>query len=104
MDETKFLTTVSELVPRVGRMVKAQDNEIAVFLLSDNEIAALENFNPLTKGPIVDGTVSGEFLYEPMRDYKISLKDGTIQDDNAEGIQIRTFPVEVAEGRVYLKG
>lgn len=104
MDETKFLTEVSELVPRVGRLVKVQDDEIAVFLLSDNEIVALENFNPLTKGTIVDGTVSGAFLYEPMRDYKISLKDGMILDDDAEGVQIRTFPVEITAGRVYLKG
>ncbi|WP_113866897.1 Rieske 2Fe-2S domain-containing protein [Paraliobacillus ryukyuensis] len=64
-----YLTTVDQVVPQIGRLNSVGDADIALFKLSDGRITAIENFCPLTKGSLLDGTVSGEHIYEPMREY-----------------------------------
>lgn len=95
------VTTTDKMLPRIGRSVIIGDIKIALFQTTKGDIYALEDFCPLTGGPILEGIVSSEFLYEPMRDYKISLIDGQLQDPD-EG-QIRTFPVTVEGEKVYIE-
>lgn len=87
---------------RVGRRVKIQGLELAVFRLSDGRIYALENKSPHRKGGILcEGIVSGEYLYDPLYDWKIRLTDGKVQaPDNG---QVRTFPVIVENGEVHIR-
>lgn len=94
-------TKKAHLMPRVGRSVIINDQKIALFETTAGNIYALADYCPLTEGPILEGLVSGEFVYEPMRDYKISLVDGKIQEPD-EG-QIKTFPVEVTDEDVYVE-
>ncbi|MGM0166144.1 nitrite reductase (NADH) small subunit [Enterococcus sp. AZ135] len=94
-------TTKAKLVPRIGRSVVLQDQKIAVFQLLDGRIFAIEDHCPLTNGPILEGIVSGEYLYEPMREYKISLVDGKIQEPD-EG-QLKTFPVEIIGDEIFVE-
>lgn len=94
-------TKKSKLIPRVGRSVTLKNEKIAIFTTSEGEIYALADYCPLTKGPILEGMVAGDYLYEPMRDYKISLIDGRIQEPD-EG-QIKTFPVMIDEDEVYVE-
>ncbi|MBU5584511.1 hypothetical protein KQJ29_33535, partial [Enterococcus sp. S181_ASV_20] len=53
------------------------------------------------KRQVLEGIVSGEYLYEPMREYKISLIDGKIQEPD-EG-QLRVFPVEIIDDDIYIE-
>ncbi|BCA84980.1 nitrite reductase NAD(P)H small subunit [Enterococcus saigonensis] len=94
-------TKKNKLIPRVGRLVTLNDEKIAIFMTSEGNIYALADYCPLTEGPILEGMVSGEYVYEPMRDYKISLVDGRIQEPD-EG-QIKTYPVILEEDKVYVE-
>ncbi|CZQ81576.1 nitrite reductase (NAD(P)H) small subunit [Trichococcus collinsii] len=102
MTEKIFLTTKNTLLPQIGRSVSIGNKKIALFQLSDGRITAIEDFCRLTDGPVLEGTVSGEYLYEPMRDYKISLIDGCIQDPD-EG-QLKVYELLIEDGDIYLKG
>ncbi|MEO1770107.1 MULTISPECIES: nitrite reductase (NAD(P)H) small subunit [Enterococcus] len=94
-------TKKSKLIPRVGRSVVLKDQKIAIFQVTDGRIFAIEDYCPLTKAPVLEGIISGEYLYEPMREYKISLVDGVIQEPD-EG-QVRVYPVEVIDDDVFVE-
>lgn len=94
-------TKQSKLMPRVGRSVMINDQKIAIFQLTDGRIFAIEDHCPLTNAPVLEGIVSGEYLYEPMRDYKISLVDGMIQEPD-EG-QLKVYPVEVIDDDIFIE-
>ncbi|CZQ80315.1 nitrite reductase (NAD(P)H) small subunit [Trichococcus ilyis] len=102
MTEKIFLTKTETLLPQIGRSVSIGSKKLALFQLSDGRITAIEDFCPLTGGPVLEGTVSGEYLYEPLRDYKISLIDGRIQDPD-EG-QLKVYELLQEDGNIYLKG
>lgn len=97
-----FLTKIETLLPQIGRSVSIGSKKLALFQLSDGRITAIEDFCPLTGGPVLEGTVSGEYLYEPLRDYKISLIDGRIQEPD-EG-QLQVYELLQEDGNIYLKG
>lgn len=94
-------TKKSKLIPRVGRSVVLEEQKIAIFQISDGRIFAIEDYCPLTKAPVLEGIVSGEYLYEPMREYKISLIDGVIQEPD-EG-QLKVYPVEVIDDDIFVE-
>lgn len=93
--------TIEQFPIRVGRRVKAKGIELAVFRLSDGRVYALENKSPHRKGGILcEGIVSGEYLYDPLYDWKIHLPDGKVQAPD-EG-RVRAFPVMVKDGQVHI--
>lgn len=94
-------TKKSKLIPRVGRSVLLEKQKIAIFQISDGRIFAIEDYCPLTNAPVLEGIVSGEYLYEPMREYKISLVDGAIQEPD-EG-QLKVYPVEVIDDDIFVE-
>ena len=54
-------TKKSKLIPRVGRSVTLKDEKIAIFTTSEGKIYALADYCPLTKGPILEGMVAGDY-------------------------------------------
>ncbi len=93
--------TLDEFLSRIGRVIILEGQEIAVFRTSDDHVFALENRNPHPKGgPIAEGIVSGHILYDPLYDWQIDLSTGMVQAPD-EG-QVRTFPVKVEQGMVWV--
>ena len=91
----------SNLRVRSGYTIKIDDIEIALFKLTNGEVYAIENRSPHPKGGVLtEGLVSGEYVYCPVYDWKISLKDGKVQAPD-EG-QVRTFKVELQEDIVFI--
>jgi nitrite reductase (NADH) small subunit len=91
----------SNLKVRSGYTIKIDDTEIALFKLTSGEVYAVENRSPHPKGGVLsEGLVSGEYVYCPVYDWKISLKDGKVQAPD-EG-QVRTFKVELEEDIVFI--
>jgi nitrite reductase (NADH) small subunit len=91
----------SNLRVRSGYTIKIDDTEIALFKLTNGEVYAIENRSPHPKGGVLtEGLVSGEYVYCPVYDWKISLKDGKVQAPD-EG-QVRTFKVELQEDIVFI--
>lgn len=103
MGESK-LVEIGPLVrfpERIGVRVRIGNEEAAVFRLSDGRVFALENKNPHRKGGVIsEGMVSGEYLYDPLYDWKISLVTGQVQAPD-EG-RVKTYPVQVNNGLVYI--
>jgi nitrite reductase (NADH) small subunit len=91
----------SDLPLKAGYAVKADDTELALFKLSDGSVRAIENRSPNPRGGILsDGLVSGEYIFDAIYDWKISLVDGKVQAPD-EG-QVRVYPVEIEEDIVYI--
>jgi nitrite reductase (NADH) small subunit len=101
---TKTVTLVakySDLQVKAGYSVKVDDNEIALFKVSNGKVFAIENRSPHPKGGVLtEGLVSGEFVFCPVYDWKISLVDGKVQAPD-EG-QVKTYQVEVEADNVYI--
>lgn len=91
----------SALPQRAGQVIKVDAQELVLFRLSNGEVKAVENRSPHPKGgTLCGGLVSGEYVYCPVYDWKISLETGLVQAPD-EG-QVKTFPVVVEEDRVFI--
>jgi nitrite reductase (NADH) small subunit len=101
---TKIRTLVanySDLQVKAGYSVKIDDHEIALFKVTNGEVYGVENRSPHPKGGVLtEGLVSGEYVYCPVYDWKISLADGKVQAPD-EG-QVKIYQVEVEENNVYI--
>ncbi|OYD07078.1 nitrite reductase small subunit NirD [Paludifilum halophilum] len=86
---------VTEIPERTGRVVHIGNLELAVFRLSGGEIRAVENRCPHRGGPLAEGMISGGYVYCPLHEWKIRLKDGKVQDPDSGCVQ--TYPV-IVEG------
>lgn len=91
----------SNLRVRTGYSIKIDKTEIALFKLSNGEVYAIENRSPHPKGGVLsEGLVSGEYVFCPVYDWKISLVDGRVQAPDVG--QVRTFKVEMEEDIIFI--
>jgi len=91
----------SKLQPRIGYSIKIDENEIALFKTTSGKVFALENKSPHPKGGVLsEGLISGEYVYCPVYDWKISLADGAVQAPD-EG-QVKTYQTEVEGDTIYI--
>jgi nitrite reductase (NADH) small subunit len=101
---TKTRTLVanySDLPVRAGYSVKVDKNEVALFKVTNGKVFAIENRSPHPKGGVLtEGLVSGEFVFCPVYDWKISLADVKVQAPD-EG-QVKVYQVEVEGDKVYI--
>lgn len=95
-----FIGGVEELPQKLGKTVVVGKKEIAVFKTENGDIRAIENRCPHKGGVLAEGILSGEYVFCPMHDWKISVKDGKVQEPDVGCVQ--TYPVEVKEGQVYV--
>jgi nitrite reductase (NADH) small subunit len=84
----------------LGKTVIVGNKEIAVFKTENGDIRAIENRCPHKGGVLAEGILSGEYVFCPMHDWKISVKDGNVQAPDVGCVQ--TYPVEVNGGQVYV--
>jgi nitrite reductase (NADH) small subunit len=84
----------SELPERAGQIVNINGEEIVLFRLTSGAVKAVENRSPHPKGgTLSDGLVSGEYVYCPVYDWKISLINGQVQAPDKG--HVKTYLVEV---------
>ncbi|SDH82160.1 assimilatory nitrite reductase (NAD(P)H) small subunit [Alteribacillus persepolensis] len=95
-----FLCRVDDLIEGVPKEVMVNGESIAVFKTNKGHINALQNSCPHKKGPLSQGIVSGDHVFCPLHDWKISVKTGMVQEPD-EGC-VKTYPVEVKNKEVYL--
>lgn len=98
--EKIFVAHLDELAPRMGKEVIVKAQKIALFRLSDNQVKAIENSCPHKQGPLAEGTVSGEYVFCPLHDYKISLNSGQVQEPD-EGC-VKAYDTIVEDEQVYI--
>jgi len=91
---------VSELKVKIGKTVEVQGHQIALFLLEDGKVRAVENRCPHKGGTLSEGIVSGEYVFCPLHDWKICLNDGLVQKpDNG---CVKTYEATVEGQAVYI--
>lgn len=93
-EDKLLIGSIQELPERLGKIVMAGGRELAVFKLSDSTVRAVENRCPHKNGVLSEGMVSGEFVFCPMHDWKISLTDGKVQSPDIGCVQSYTTVVE----------
>lgn len=91
----------SNLRARTGYSIKKDDQEIALFKTTNGQIYALENRSPHPKGGVLsEGLVSGDYVFCPVYDWKISLADGHVQAPDTG--EVRTYQVELEEDIIFI--
>lgn len=93
---------LEDLPVQIGKEVQVEGQSIAIFRLSNGDVRAVSNRCPHKNGPLAEGIVSGEFVFCPLHDWKISLVTGEVQkpDDGC----IQTYETEIIDGYVYVGG
>lgn len=85
----------------VGRAVTVADKEIAIFRTTEDRVFALLNVNPHKKGgPLSEGIISGNSLYDPLYDTKIDLETGSVHAPD-QG-QATVYPVVLEKGEILV--
>ena len=88
-------------IPRLGaRCVATPAGRIAVFRTMEDEVFALENRCAHKGGPLAEGIVHGAAVTCPLHNWVFDLATGKAL--GADEGQVRTFPVEVVDGRIFL--
>ncbi|GKU80499.1 nitrite reductase small subunit NirD [Paenibacillus sp. L3-i20] len=95
-----FVAHFDEMQQRIGREIVVDGNRIAVFRLLDDRVKAIGGICPHTQGPLAEGIVSGEYVFCPLRDFKVSLLDGTVQEPD-DGC-VATYDTSIDHGKVYI--
>lgn len=91
---------IDEIPVRGSRRVQVNEQTVAVFRTSENEVFAIQDKCPHMGGPLSEGIVHGECVTCPLHNWVISLRDGTAQ--GADQGNTRRFPVRVVEQRLQL--
>lgn len=91
---------LGDIPMRTGKVVRIGDLEIAVFRLSNGEIRAVENRCPHKGGPLAEGIISGEYVYCPLHDWKISLGDGLVQEPDTGCV--KTYEVHLEDTEISI--
>ncbi|KKK37418.1 nitrite reductase [Mesobacillus campisalis] len=95
-----FIGESADLPEKLGKTVVIGQKEIAIFKLENGSIKAIENRCPHKGGVLAEGILSGEYVFCPMHDRKISVENGRVQEPD-DGC-VKTYPVEVLEGHVFI--
>jgi nitrite reductase (NADH) small subunit len=99
--EKIFIANYLTLPERAGQVFRIDGEEIVLFRLSNGEVKGIENRSPHPKGgTLSEGLVSGEFVFCPVYDWKISLVDGQVQAPD-EG-HVKIYQVERDKEQVFI--
>jgi nitrite reductase (NADH) small subunit len=92
---------VLEDIPRRGaRCVATPGGRIGVFRTAGDEVYALDDRCPHRGGPLSQGIVHDASVTCPLHSWVLSLRTG--EAEGADEGAVRTVPVRLVEGRIWL--
>lgn len=103
MEGTQYrikVAKLNDLPTNLGKTIKIGAVEIALFHLANGDVRAIENRCPHRGGVLADGMISGEHVFCPMHDWKISVVDGKVQDPDVGCVKI--YETEIVNGDVIV--
>ena len=95
------ICALGDIPLRGSRVVSTARGQIALFRTAEDEIFALDNKCPHKGGPLSEGIVHGKFVTCPLHNWVIGLADG--RATGADKGCVHRFPVQLEDGRVFLK-
>ncbi len=92
---------VTDLTRGEGRTYVVDGRQIAVFLLGDGTVRAVDAVCPHRGGPLADGQIDGAVVVCPLHQYQFSLDTGRC---TTAGIgTAATYPARVVDGQVAVR-
>ncbi len=92
--------TVAAVPRRGARCVNTPHGKIAVFRTMEDKIFAIENRCAHRGGPLSEGIVHGASVTCPLHNWVYDLETGKAL--GADEGAVRTFPVQVIDGRILI--
>jgi nitrite reductase (NADH) small subunit len=92
--------SVADIPRRGARCVTTPAGRVAIFRTMEDEIFALENRCAHKAGPLAEGIVHGAAVTCPLHNWVFDLRTG--KATGADEGEVRTFPVDVVDGRIFL--
>ncbi|MGW0045022.1 Rieske (2Fe-2S) protein [Rhodococcus sp. NPDC003348] len=92
---------VSDLTPGEGRTYVVDGRQIAVFLLADGTVRAMDAVCPHRAGPLADGQIDGAVVTCPLHQYAFRFDTGACTTDTVA--PVRVYPAEVRDGAVLVR-
>ncbi|MBE0477039.1 MAG: Rieske 2Fe-2S domain-containing protein [Coriobacteriia bacterium] len=96
--KTVRVAAASDLADGQGKTVKVGKREIALFRVGD-EFYALSNLCLHMYGPLGEGYLDGHHVMCPWHGWRYDVRDGNTDHPGAD---VRTYPVEVRDGEVFV--
>jgi nitrite reductase (NADH) small subunit len=84
-----------------GRCFRLGALQVALFRPRDGAVFALEARCPHLGGPLADGLIGAGVVVCPLHGWRFRLADGTGIDND---LAARSYPVEVRDGCIWLRG
>ena len=99
----RVVCPASRLTPERGVAARVAGTQVAVFLLQDATVLAIDDVDPFSGASVLSrglvGDVAGEpTVASPLLKQRFSLRTGACLDDPS--VVVRTWPVRVNAGRV----
>lgn len=94
------LCTLDELPVGLGRAFDVGGVPLAVFRMRDGAVFATDGKCPHKGGPLADGMLAGDQVVCPYHSFRFHRDTGACDQPNV--CAIRTYPVELADGAVFV--
>lgn len=92
---------LEELPMGLGRAFEVGGKRLAFFRTRKGGVFAVENRCPHKGGPLADGMLAGDSVVCPLHAFRFELHTGECDQPGTCGV--KTFPVEVREGEVFVR-
>lgn len=92
---------LDDIPNRAARRLDLAGVPVAIFRTDAGEVFAIENRCPHLGGPLSEGIVHDDAVTCPLHNWIIDLRSGVARGAD-EGC-VRTYPVELRQGRVLVK-
>ncbi|GGG10025.1 nitrite reductase NAD(P)H small subunit [Rhodococcoides trifolii] len=100
-DSSVVVGHVSDLTPGEGRTYVVGGRQIAVFLLGDGTVRAMDALCPHKGGPLADGQIDGKVVMCPLHQYQFSLADGGCTSEGIASVDV--YEAAVVDGQVSVR-
>ncbi|MDX1917713.1 MAG: Rieske 2Fe-2S domain-containing protein [Candidatus Caenarcaniphilales bacterium] len=100
MSEFIPIAKLSELSITQGKAIKVKEHLIALFLLEDGSVYAIENSCPHIGAPLDNGIIEGGELTCLWHGWTFSLSNG--ESTNCPGVRVTTFPVRIQGDLIFI--
>jgi nitrite reductase (NADH) small subunit len=94
------LCALDDLPVGLGRSFRVGGELVAVFRSRAGRVFAVAGACPHRGGPLADGMLAGERVVCPLHAFRYDAATGAC--DQADACAVRTYPVEVIDGRVCM--
>lgn len=100
MSNWKEVVALDEIPVLGSRVIRTNDQEIAIFRASDDHVFAVHNSCPHEGGVLSEGIVHGHKVTCPLHNWVINLEDGQAQ--GADEGSTACFETKVESGMVHI--